>query len=48
MLVTIPNEGYETDKKYLVYRYIAGKGQSNESTPTDRLPVVERNLIRIK
>ncbi|WP_080427498.1 hypothetical protein [Burkholderia ubonensis] len=48
MLVIIPNEGYETDKKYLVYRYIAGKGQSNESTPTDRLPVVERNLIRIK
>jgi hypothetical protein len=48
MLVIIPNEGDETDKKYLVYRYEAGKGQPDESTPTDQLPVALRDLIRIK
>ncbi|MET3819331.1 hypothetical protein ACVK00_003396 [Burkholderia sp. PvR073] len=48
MLVIIPNEGYETDKKYLVYRYLAGKGQPTESTPTDRLPITKRNLIEVR
>ncbi|WP_423391940.1 hypothetical protein [Burkholderia sp. LMG 21824] len=48
MLVIIPNEGYETDKKYLVYRYVVGKGQSTESAPTDRLPIAKRNLVEIR
>jgi hypothetical protein len=48
MLVIIPNEGYETDKKYLVYRYLVGKGQPTESVPTNRLPVAKRKLVEIK
>lgn len=48
MLVIVPNIGDETDKKYLVYRFVAGKGQPEESTPTDQLPVAQRDLIRIE
>ncbi|WP_198360230.1 hypothetical protein [Burkholderia ubonensis] len=44
MLVVIPNLGHETDKKYLVYHYVAGRGQPNESTATDKLPVSARAL----
>ncbi|AOK15811.1 MULTISPECIES: hypothetical protein [Burkholderia cepacia complex] len=44
MLVVIPNIGHETDKKYLVYHYVAGRGQPNESTATDKLPVSARAL----
>lgn len=47
MQVVIPNLGFETSKKYLVYKYISGKGQSNESTPMDILPEPRRKLIEI-
>ncbi|WP_198345561.1 hypothetical protein [Burkholderia ubonensis] len=43
MLVVIPNLGHETDKN-LVYHYVAGRGQPNESTATDKLPVSARAL----
>ncbi len=44
MLVVIPDSGHETDKTYLVYHYVTGKGQPDESTPTDKLPVSARAL----
>ncbi|MDF3834908.1 hypothetical protein P3W85_18370 [Cupriavidus basilensis] len=47
MLVIIPNIGYETDKKYLVYRYVAGKGAPEDAMPADWLPVPKRDLIRM-
>lgn len=47
MLVVIPNEGNESDKKYLVYRFVAGKGQPDASAATDKLPVPARALISI-
>lgn len=47
MLLVIPNVGYETTRKYLVYRYVGGKGQPEASTPTDRLPAGKRRLIRL-
>ncbi|WP_321799702.1 hypothetical protein [Burkholderia sp. BCC1988] len=47
MLVVMPNTDKGTDKRYIVYRYVAGKGQPSESTPTDRLPVPKRQLIPI-
>ncbi|KVL17864.1 hypothetical protein IMT09_12190 [Burkholderia cepacia] len=48
MWVIIPNEGGETDGKYLVYRYSGSKGRPSESTPADRLPVATRDLVRIE
>ena len=48
MLVVIPNEGHETDKKYLVYRYVSGKGQPDESTATDQLPVSIHALLPVR
>ncbi|RQH02130.1 hypothetical protein [Paraburkholderia dinghuensis] len=47
MLLVIPNEGYETDKKYLVYSYVSGKGEPDESTPMNKLPKPMRELTRI-
>jgi hypothetical protein len=38
MLVVIPNLGHETGKKYLIYRYIAGKGQEPKAQASDTLP----------
>ncbi len=46
MWVIIPNEGGETDGKYLVYRY--SEGRLTESAPVDRLPVATRDLVRIE
>jgi len=48
MLLIIPNEGYETNKRYLVYRSVQGKGQPEESTPMDNLPVSRKLLYRVK
>ncbi|MGV2293107.1 hypothetical protein AAHK20_30665 [Trinickia sp. YCB016] len=48
MLVVIPNEGHETDKKYLVYQYVSGKGQPDESTATDQLPVSIHALLPVR
>jgi hypothetical protein len=48
MLVVIPNEGHETDKKYLVYQYVSGKGQSDQSTATDQLPVPPHALLPVR
>jgi hypothetical protein len=48
MLVVIPNEGHETDKKYLVYQYVSGKGQPGESTATDQLPVPIHALLPVR
>lgn len=48
MWVIIPNEGGETDGKYLVYRYSGSKGRPSESTPADRLPLAPRDLVRIE
>ena len=48
MWVIIPNEGGETDGKYLVYRYSGSKGRPSESTPADRLPLATRDLVRIE
>ncbi|MET1077005.1 MAG: hypothetical protein ABWY06_03185 [Pseudomonas sp.] len=39
MLLVFANEGHETDKPYLVYRYVAGEGQPSESEATDQRPV---------
>ncbi|EDZ99906.1 conserved hypothetical protein [Burkholderia sp. H160] len=47
MLVIVPNIGYETDKRYLVYEYVSGKGQSDASTPVNKLPKPMRQLIQI-
>lgn len=48
MLVVIPNIGHETDKEYLVYQYVAGKRQPDESMATDKLPVSTRALLPAK
>ncbi|WP_242538972.1 hypothetical protein [Trinickia acidisoli] len=48
MLVVIPNTGHETDKKYLVYQYVAGKGQPDQSTATDKLPASTRVLLSVR
>jgi hypothetical protein len=48
MLVVIPNEGHETDKKYLVYQYVSGNGQPDESTATDQLPVPPHALLPVR
>ncbi|WP_374401701.1 hypothetical protein [Niveibacterium sp.] len=45
MLVVIPNEGFETDQKYLVYRFNAGQGQPEESMPTGVLPPAEGHRV---
>jgi len=48
--VIIPNIGYETDKKYLVYVYKRGKKQpelQENMTPMNKLPVPKKDLIRI-
>lgn len=38
MSVAIPNQGNETDKKFIIYSYISGKGQSEETSAVDVLP----------
>lgn len=38
MLVVIPNIGNETNKRYLIYRYVTGQGQPDESDASDQLP----------
>jgi hypothetical protein len=48
MIIIVPNKGYETDKKYLVYEYTSGIGQPEDSTPTDKLPKPIRQLIKIR
>ncbi|MES2820108.1 MAG: hypothetical protein V4812_14095 [Pseudomonadota bacterium] len=48
MLLVFLNEGYESNKKYLVYRYVAGEGQPSESEATDRRPAQEGySVIRL-
>jgi hypothetical protein len=47
MLVIIPNIGYETSEKYLVYEYSSGKGQTEDGTPTNKLPKSMQQLIPI-
>lgn len=47
MVLVIPNEGHETDKKYLIYQFLSGKGESPESTSSNRLPKPVRKLTRI-
>lgn len=42
MSVVIPSQGNETDKKYLVYTYVSGKGQTEESTAVNVLPSTGR------
>lgn len=44
MSVVIPNLGNETDKKYLLYTYVAGIGQAKESAAVDHLPSSGRKL----
>ena len=49
MLIVIPNAGLETDQKYLVYRFIAGQGQPEESAPTAvRPPVSTRRVTPLR
>ncbi len=48
MLVVVPNLGGETDKKYIVYQFIAGKGQLEESMATDKLPVPGHELLPVR
>jgi hypothetical protein len=38
MLLVIPNEGYEVSNKFLLYDYVAGKGQSDIAIGIDSLP----------
>ena len=48
MSVVIPNHGQETDKKYLIYSYVSGKGQSEINTEADSLPSTDGlGMIRI-
>ncbi len=48
MSVVIPNHGHETDKKYLIYSYVSGKGQPEDSTEADSLPSADGlRMIRI-
>ncbi len=42
MSVVIPNQGNETDKKYLIYSYVSGKGQTEEITAVNVLPTIGR------
>jgi hypothetical protein len=46
MMVVIPNQGNDTDKKYLVYTYVSSKGQTEETRVIDTLPLTgEQYLI---
>ncbi|CAI3959096.1 hypothetical protein [Commensalibacter communis] len=48
--VIIPNIGYETDKKYLVYTFKSGKNQpelQQKMIPMNHFPVPKKDLIRI-
>lgn len=45
MLVVIPNVGLETGRKYLVYRYDAGRGQPAESSAENTLPSVTNHAV---
>lgn len=47
MMVVIPNAGHESNKKNLVYKYISGKGQPEESSAMNGLPVSQRKLIPV-
>jgi hypothetical protein len=48
MLLVVPNLGHETGKKYLVYEFIAGKGQIGESRVTDTLPAPTHNMLSLR
>ena len=45
MSVVIPNQGNETDKKYLVYTYVSGKGQTEENTAVNVLPLANSQYL---
>ena len=45
MLIVIPNVGLETDRKYLVYRYDAGRGQPVESSAENARPSVTNHAV---
>ena len=48
MLLVFANEGHETDKPYLVYRYISGEGQPSEPEASDHRPSAEGySVIRL-
>lgn len=38
MSLVVPNEGYETSGKYLVYEFVSGKGQAEAARGVERLP----------
>lgn len=48
MLVIVPNLGNETNKKYLIYEFVSGKGQPEESVPSNSLPVPKEDLLEIR
>lgn len=45
MSVVIPNEGHETDKPYLLYRYVSGVGRTDEGVGIGTLPSKDQQLI---
>ena len=38
MKLVIPNIGYEVPSKYLIYNFVAGKGQGDEAVGSNTLP----------
>lgn len=48
MLIVIPNVGFETDRKYLVYRYDAEQGQPEAPTSVDVRPhLAQKNMVTV-
>ncbi|MCX7099172.1 MAG: hypothetical protein NTV43_14825 [Methylococcales bacterium] len=45
MSVVIPNQGHETDKPFLLYRYVSGVGATDEGVGIDALPPKDQQLI---
>jgi len=49
MMVVIPNIGFEMDKRFIVYRFVAGRGADEESFSSDTLPnSTDYQVIRIE
>jgi len=47
MSVVIPNKGNETNKKFLIYNYESGKGQSEENAVANSLPPADGQHVII-
>lgn len=46
MRLVIPNIGYEVSAKYLIYRFVVGKGQENQAVDSNTLPGKQGFTVR--